>query len=390
MVGLINDWQVVIDGQRHRILPDWLQQQKAKAWVALENHQSPNRKMESWRYTDASLLLSERLATREQNGISGTQTTDADCCIVLTNEGVEVVGNQPDWLNITDIQSMSPSQYQPIDVRSLPQEQGLVALNQALVTCGCAIEVSSESQGTDLMIDLIYDFSDNNWQFVQNHIKVAKHGQLKLREIVVGGRINSCQSWLVGQQADVVKIACSKLVADAMLVMYNQYQLQERAQMRCMHQRSGGMLQHHNQQVIFIAEYANYLSGSINKSLENSQINDIINVFHDVKNNESKVIHRSIADDHARVFNNAKAIIAQGADGSLVAQDLKNILLSDDAKIFSKPELEVYTDEVVAAHGSTIGSLDEQSLFYLQSRGIPMKEAREIMIESFIAEAEVC
>ena len=97
-----------------------------------------------------------------------------------------------------------------------------------------------------------------------------------------------------------------------------------------------------------------------------------------------------MAKDQSQIFNNAKALVAPGADQSEIEQDLKNILLSEDAKIFSKPELEVYADEVVAAHGSTIGALDEQSLFYLQSRGVPVAEARDIMIESFEQEAVIC
>jgi len=73
-----------------------------------------------------------------------------------------------------------------------------------------------------------------------------------------------------------------------------------------------------------------------------------------------------------------------------IEQDLKNILLSNDAKIASKPELEVYADEVIAAHGSTIGTLDEDALFYLQSRGIPADSARQMMMVSFEQEAIIC
>ena len=68
---------------------------------------------------------------------------------------------------------------------------------------------------------------------------------------------------------------------------------------------------------------------------------------------------------------------------------MKNILLSDDAKIYSRPELEINTDDVIAAHGSTTGQLDELSLTYLRSRGIPKVDAELMLIESFLQEANI-
>ncbi|MEQ1711037.1 MAG: SufD family Fe-S cluster assembly protein, partial [Hyphomicrobium sp.] len=75
---------------------------------------------------------------------------------------------------------------------------------------------------------------------------------------------------------------------------------------------------------------------------------------------------------------------AQKSDGKQMAQAL---MLSPDAEFSSKPELEIYADDVVCGHGSTAAELDGDLLFYLRARGIPLAEARSMLIESFAGEA---
>jgi len=68
-------------------------------------------------------------------------------------------------------------------------------------------------------------------------------------------------------------------------------------------------------------------------------------------------------------------------------QQSRNLMLGRRAVIDTKPELEIYADDVKCAHGATVGELDEASLFYLRARGIPDAEARRILIEGFLCEA---
>jgi Fe-S cluster assembly protein SufD len=76
-------------------------------------------------------------------------------------------------------------------------------------------------------------------------------------------------------------------------------------------------------------------------------------------------------------------VVAPGADGSDASLSNKNLLLSPSAEIDTKPELEIYADEVKAAHGATVGQLDERALFYLRSRGIPLADARALLTTAF-------
>jgi len=92
---------------------------------------------------------------------------------------------------------------------------------------------------------------------------------------------------------------------------------------------------------------------------------------------------RGVADDRARGVFRGAIVVAPGADGSDASLDNKNLLLSPNAEIDTKPELEIYADEVQAAHGATVGQLDERALFYLRSRGIPLVEARTLLTAAF-------
>jgi Fe-S cluster assembly protein SufD len=102
---------------------------------------------------------------------------------------------------------------------------------------------------------------------------------------------------------------------------------------------------------------------------------------------ESRELFKGVLAGKARGVFQGKVIVrpnAQKTDGKQMAQVL---MLSEDAEFDSKPELEIYADDVVCGHGSTAAEIDPGMLFYLRSRGIPLKEARTLLIESFVGEA---
>jgi Fe-S cluster assembly protein SufD len=84
------------------------------------------------------------------------------------------------------------------------------------------------------------------------------------------------------------------------------------------------------------------------------------------------------------VFN-GKAIVHSGADGTDAHQANHNLLLSDKAEIDTKPELEIYADDVKCSHGATVGQLDKAALFYLRSRGLGPAEAARVLTRAFAA-----
>ena len=90
-----------------------------------------------------------------------------------------------------------------------------------------------------------------------------------------------------------------------------------------------------------------------------------------------------MADQRSRGIFHGAITVAAGADGADAQLSNKNLLLSPHAEIDTQPVLEIYADEVKAAHGATVGQLDEGALFYLRSRGVPLDAARNLLIGAF-------
>jgi Fe-S cluster assembly protein SufD len=93
--------------------------------------------------------------------------------------------------------------------------------------------------------------------------------------------------------------------------------------------------------------------------------------------------YRGILDGRARCVFNGKAIVHPGADGTDADQSNHNLLLSDKAEIDTKPELEIYADDVKCSHGATVGQLDKSALFYLRARGLDKDEATQALTRAF-------
>ena len=106
-------------------------------------------------------------------------------------------------------------------------------------------------------------------------------------------------------------------------------------------------------------------------------------VHHKKENCESHEMYKGIYDDQSTGVFNGKVIVDKAAQKTNAYQQNDNVLIGDKASINAKPQLEIFADDVKCSHGCTIGQLNESALFYLQSRGIPKKEAKALMLFAF-------
>ena len=119
---------------------------------------------------------------------------------------------------------------------------------------------------------------------------------------------------------------------------------------------------------------------------QKDKLNINIRINHWAYNTKSSQIIKGIATDESVVNFNGNIYIDQKAQKTDGSQNHRALLLSDDAFIQSVPALEIYADDVKCSHGSATGPLDSGALFYLMSRGISLKTAKEILLSSFIAD----
>ncbi len=107
-------------------------------------------------------------------------------------------------------------------------------------------------------------------------------------------------------------------------------------------------------------------------------------LHHNVANCKSEQVIRGVLDDRARGIFQGKIRVAPEAQKTDGQQMTRALLLSRETEADTKPELEIFADDVICSHGATIGEIDEHQLFYLASRGIPEMEARSMLIEAFL------
>ena len=110
-----------------------------------------------------------------------------------------------------------------------------------------------------------------------------------------------------------------------------------------------------------------------------------VDMYHDVPHCNSRQLFKGIAGGTSRVDFYGKIIVAQGAQRTEAYQENHNILLTDGAKVDTKPQLEIYADDVKCSHGATIGRLNEEEQFYMRSRGISLEDAKVLQMISFLA-----
>jgi Fe-S cluster assembly protein SufD len=115
-------------------------------------------------------------------------------------------------------------------------------------------------------------------------------------------------------------------------------------------------------------------------------IDNYVNVDHAFPHCTSDQLFKGVLDDMATAAFNGRIHVCQDAQGTVAYQKNNSILLTDDARMDTKPQLEIYADDVKCSHGATIGQLDYNALFYLRSRGIDIREARLMLMFGFAHE----
>jgi len=149
----------------------------------------------------------------------------------------------------------------------------------------------------------------------------------------------------------------------------------------------GAGLARHELNVSLQGERAEFHSGGVLLAGGRRHLDTRLGIEHVARDTRCDLLWRGLAADRGRAVFHGGILIREGADGAEAALSNKNLLLSDSAEIDSQPVLEIFADEVKAAHGATVGQLDATHLFYLRARGIPEAQARAMLTLAFAREA---
>lgn len=148
----------------------------------------------------------------------------------------------------------------------------------------------------------------------------------------------------------------------------------------------GGALSRHDIDVKFTEEGSEaWVDGLY--MLNGSQHSDTHSIIdHTVPNCTSHQNYKGVLNDKSHAVFNGKVFVRENAHGTDAQQSNKNLLLSNDARVDTKPQLEIFNDDVKCSHGATVGQLEEEELFYLLTRGLPENLARNLLTYGFAEE----
>lgn len=214
-------------------------------------------------------------------------------------------------------------------------------------------------------------------------IVVQEHANLEIIEHTSGGnRVIECLILPGGQ------LVHRRLQPATTHIEYNSLtvNVMESSSYKLMQYSVGAKLRRNDIVINIEGEGANVEVSGGWKLADISHLDTQLAVNHRAKGATSQQKFHGVVGDSARAVFNGRIYIARNAPKTDAHLQNKNIATSDNAAIFTKPELEIYADDVACSHGATSGQLDEQQIFYLRTRGIPDDRSRELILEGFLAE----
>ncbi len=360
----------------------------------------PTQREESWRYTNLAPLAETKFhePLTEASGF----VADADLPDLAGFAGVPRLVFIQGRFNVAE--SVLPegapgsavvrSFAATADFGTLPQpeRERLVALNTMLAEDGAIIEVpEGVDAGTILLVSAGHDIRGTAVAFHPRHaIRLAAGAKLTVIEVAVGhGQYlhNPVTEITVARSAQLthVRLQNESLSAFHLATIYADVAADATYQGFTL---STGARMARTDVHAKLAGTGGHVAVNAAQLLRGAQHNDFTTVVnHDAPNCESRQTVKHVLAGRARSIFQGKievAQIAQKTDGYQMNQAL---LLSPDAEIDCKPQLEIFADDVKCSHGATVGELDADQFFYLVSRGIPREEARAMLVRAFLGEA---
>jgi len=381
-------------------------QLRDKAMESFYKQGVPTRKHEEYKYTRVDLMLKGEFDFSTNKNCSDAQIEQLkflkEAYIVIIENGIFVEGasnlqNLPKGLTICSlvdaVKSNSPvfekhyAQY--ADVKTDP----FIALNTAMAKDGVFIYIA-KNVIIDKPIHIIHISTafENTIIHPRNLIVVDENAQAKI--------IESFET--VDSTAKTVSNALTEIVVDKNAIV-DHYKIQDEKELgylvnttQVIQQKQSvfstntitlsGSLVRNNLTLVSDDEHIESHLNGLYLTTGNQVVDNHTVVDHRKPNCNSNELYKGIIDGKSTATFNGKIFVRKDAQKTNAFQSNKNILLSEDGTINTKPQLEIYADDVKCSHGTTTGKLDEEKIFYLRARGIGVINAKKLLMHAFASE----
>jgi Fe-S cluster assembly protein SufD len=373
---------------------DWLSPIRAEALQALKQESWPTRKTEAWKYTPLTPL--ERT---EFSQVTNSAAVDIDSIAGLNSidlvfvDGVLVTSTNAlmntKGLTISSIESSDEETrlWAAGEFGQIKPKRHLFGLvNDVLATQGVIVNVDA---GTKFKqpIRLIHLQNNGNEAHTRVLVRLGDNANASIIEQFTGDQNSfstSVAEFSIGKEAKLEHYRFCLQTGDSMTVGGSHFRLQEKASLNSQLVGYGSKLARIDVDVDYAGEQATAKLNAI-YLLKDKEVFDLHSTIeHAVPNCVTDETVRGIVGDHAKATFNGRIHIHRDAQKTLAELSNKNLLLARTAQINTKPELEIYADDVKCAHGATVAELDKSALYYMMSRGISKEDALVMLNFGFI------
>jgi Fe-S cluster assembly protein SufD len=344
----------------------------------------PDKKQEAWKYTSLQALTAGQL----NHAATTTRATPdvaalADYVIVISNGFLpEHLPALPDGMTALPLSGTDPSAGNPDTLFGW--------LNAASLSDGLLLRTERNRKVEGAVHVVFFNHSETPCHAANRlQLELAEGSELTLIEHYVGhGPIlaNAMTYIHAGANSHLTHYRLQSEAADTLHIGNLQIEQQRDSRVDSSQLMRGNVLRRNDVHVRLLENGAELAMRGIFIARDSSHIDNHINVEHIAPHCPSDQVYKGIAGEKGRAVFNGRIHIHPYAKGSNASLSNNNMLLSHDAEIDSKPELEIYNDDVKCAHGTTIGQMDDAQLFYLRSRGIDEAKAKRMLGTGFVNE----
>ncbi len=370
---------------------------------------APNRKQEEWKYTKVTEIINKEFFTyasrleQDKIDLSPFLIEGLEAHLIVFINGRFSERNSSDLSALKGVQvgnlenvlqNNSTSVEKVLGKVADTEEKFFAALNTAYFEDGLVIQVADGAIVDKPIFCLcLSDASQGNLMVnTRNLLVVGKNAQVK---VINANYSLEDSAFVLNNQVSEVVIAADAIVDTYKLQMetdksyhfdYTQIHQQQSSKFSCNTITLGGKIVRNDLNYLLQGEHTESFLNGLYLTEGQQLVDNHSLVDHAVPNCMSDEFYKGIMAGNSKAVFNGKIMVRPDAQKTNAFQSNKNILVSDNATINTKPQLEIFADDVRCTHGATTGQLNDEAMFYMQARGISKEKARKILLQSFAGE----
>jgi Fe-S cluster assembly protein SufD len=369
------------------------------AMLHLENKGIPTNKHEDYKYCNVDAIFKKEFKNLSQDlkpvaSVNEYKLEDTVTLVVVNGNYSEELSDKIvlKGLHINSFSNLDAGGKSIIGTQADVEQDAFIALNTAFSGQGFHLKIEKNAQ-LRIPIHIIYIASSDSEALVnpRNLIELESGSEATVIEhYITSGKGKKFSNFLsektVRENAKLTSYTIQDEQENGFSVNTNQVKVERYAKYDNTTITLSGQLVRNNHNVVLAGENSEAHLNGLFMTGHTQLVDNHTLMDHQVPHCESNELYKGVINDKSTGVFNGKIFVRKDAQKTNAYQSSKNILLSDDGTINTKPQLEIYADDVKCSHGTSTGKIDESAMFYLNARGIGKEAAKKILLNAFAGE----